>query len=402
MTSIRTAADPATTPVVAAACRTAIGRSHPEKGVFRHVRGDELAAAVVRAAVERSGVEPESIEDVVLGATQQRGELGGNVARCVGLMAGLPLETAGTTVNRLCGSSLEAIARACHAIAAGAADVQVAGGVEHMHHLPMEAAIDIHPKVLARTSRGMLSMGLTAEQLAAAHGIDRPEQEAYALESHRRAAAAAAAGLFEDELVPVIGHDEAGGIVEVWSDQSIRSDTSLEAMAALQPAFLPQFGTVTAATTAPLSDGAAAAVVMSLAEARRQGLEPLARVVATATVGVPPAAMGTGPIAAVRKLLSRPAAAGITLADIDLVELNEAFAAQAIHCIRELSLDPGKVNVRGGSLAIGHPLGASGCRITATLLHALRDTGGRLGLAAMCIGMGQGIAVLFERIEDTA
>jgi acetyl-CoA acyltransferase len=398
----RSRIDPATTPVVVAACRTAIGRSHPEKGVFRHVRGDELAAAVVRAAVERSGVEPESIEDVVLGATQQRGELGGNVARCVGLMAGLPLETAGTTVNRLCGSSLEAIARACHAIAAGAADVQVAGGVEHMHHLPMEAAIDIHPKVLARTSRGMLSMGLTAEQLASAHGIDRPEQEAYALESHRRAAAAAAAGLFDDELVPVIGHDEAGGIVEVWSDQSIRSDTSLEAMAALEPAFLPQFGTVTAATTAPLSDGAAAAVVMSLAEARRQGLEPLARVVATATVGVPPAAMGTGPIAAVRKLLSRPAAAGITLADIDLVELNEAFAAQAIHCISELSLDPGKVNVRGGSLAIGHPLGASGCRITATLLHALRDTGGRLGLAAMCIGMGQGIAVLFERMEDTA
>ena len=398
----RTAADPATTPVVVAACRTAVGRSHPEKGVFRHVRGDELAAAVVRAAVERSGVEPESIEDVVLGATQQRGELGGNVARCVGLMAGLPLATAGTTVNRLCGSSLEALARACHAIAAGAADVQVAGGVEHMHHLPMEAAIDIHPKVLARTSRGMLSMGLTAEQLAAAHGIDRPEQEAYALESHRRAAAATTAGLFEDELVPVTGHDEAGGIVEVWSDQSIRSDTSLEAMAALEPAFLPQFGTVTAATSAPLSDGAAAAVVMSLDEARRQGLEPLARVLATATVGVPPAAMGTGPIAAVRKLLSRPAAAGITLTDIDLVELNEAFAAQAIHCIRELSLDPGKVNVRGGSLAIGHPLGASGCRITATLLHALRDTGGRLGLAAMCIGMGQGIAVLFERMEEAA
>lgn len=394
--------DPATTPVIVAACRTAIGRSHPKKGIFRHVRGDELAAAAVRAAVERSGVDPESIEDVVLGATQQRGELGGNVARCVGLMAGLPLGAAASTVNRLCGSSLEAIVRACHAVAAGAADVQVAGGVEHMHHLPMEAAIDIHPRVLARTSRGMLSMGLTAEQLAAAHGIARPEQEAYALESHRRAAVATAAGLFEDELVPVVGHDEAGGIVEAWTDQSIRPDTSLEAMAALQPAFLPQFGSVTAATSAPLSDGAAAAVVMSLAEARRQGLEPLARVVATATVGVPPAAMGTGPIAAVRKLLARPAAAGITLADIDLVELNEAFAAQAIHCIRELALDPGRVNVRGGSLAIGHPLGASGARITATLLHALRDTGGRLGLAAMCIGMGQGIAVLFERTGDAA
>jgi acetyl-CoA acyltransferase len=389
--------DPATTPVVVAACRTAIGRAHAEKGVFRHVRGDELATAVVRAAVERSGVAPATIEDLVLGATQQRGELGGNVARCVALMADLPLATAGTTVNRLCGSSLEAVARVCHAIAAGAADVQVAAGVEHMHHLPMEAAIDIHPRVLARTSRGMLSMGLTAEHLAAAHGISRREQEAYALDSHARAAAAMAAGLFEDEIVPVIGHDETGAIVEAWADQSIRPDTSLEAMAALEPAFLPGMGTVTAATSAPLSDGAAALVVMSQAEAARQGLEPWARVVATAVVGVPPAEMGSGPIAAVRRLLARPAAAGITLADIDLVELNEAFAAQAIHCIRELGLDPAKVNVRGGSLAIGHPLGASGARIATTLLHALRDTGGRFGLATMCIGLGQGIAVLFER-----
>ena len=393
------APDPATTPVVVAACRTAIGRAHPEQGVFRHVRGDELATAVVRAAVARSGVDPGSIEDLLLGVTQQRGELGGNVARCVALLADLPFSTAGTTINRLCGSSLEAVARACHAIAAGAADVQVAAGVEHMHHLPMEAAIDIHPRVLARSSRGMLSMGLTAECLAAAHGISRREQETYALESHRRAAAATAAGLFEDELVPVIGHDEAGVIMEAWADQSIRAATSLEAMATLEPAFLPGVGSVTAATSAPLSDGAAALVVMSLAAAERQGLAPLARVVATAVVGVPPAAMGTGPIVATRKLLSRPAAAGITLADIDLIELNEAFAAQAIYCIRELALDPAKVNVRGGSLAIGHPLGASGARIVTTLLHTLADTGGRFGLATMCIGLGQGIAVLFERLE---
>lgn len=391
--------DPATTPVVVACCRTAIGRAHPEQGVFRHVRGDELAAAAVRAVVDRSGVDPDSIEDLVLGATQQRGELGGNVARCVALMAGLPLATAGTTVNRLCGSSLQALAQAAHAIQAGAADVQVVGGVEHMHHLPMEAAVDIHPRVLARSSRGMLSMGLTAEQLAANHGISRREQEEYARESHARAAAAAAAGLFDDELVSVIGHDESGSVVEAWRDQSIRSDTSLEAMARLEPVFLPKLGTVTAATSAPLSDGAAALVVMSEAEAGRQGLEPLARILATAVVGVPPAAMGTGPIAAVRRLLGRPAAAGISLTDIDLVELNEAFAAQAIHCIRELGLDSGRVNVRGGSLAIGHPLGASGARITTTLLHALRDTRGRLGLATMCIGLGQGIAVLFERVE---
>ena len=391
--------DPATTPVVVACCRTAIGRAHPEQGVFRHVRGDELAAAAVRAVVDRSGVDPDSIEDLVLGATQQRGELGGNVARCVALMAGLPLATAGTTINRLCGSSLQALAQAAHAIQAGAADVQVVGGVEHMHHLPMEAAVDIHPRVLARSSRGMLSMGLTTEQLAAKHGISRREQEEYARESHARAAAAAAAGLFDDELVSVIGHDESGSVVEAWRDQSIRSDTSLEAMARLEPVFLPKLGTVTAATSAPLSDGAAALVVMSEAEAGRQGLEPLARILATAVVGVPPAAMGTGPIAAVRRLLGRPAAAGISLTDIDLVELNEAFAAQAIHCIRELGLDSGRVNVRGGSLAIGHPPGASGARCTTTLLHALRDTRGRLGLATMCIGLGQGIAVLFERVE---
>ena len=390
------ATSPATTPVVVACCRTAIGRAHAERGVFRRVRGDELAAAVVRAVVERSGVDPDTIEDVILGATQQRGELGGNVARCAALMAGLPFSVAGTTVNRLCGSSLEALAQGCHAIAAGAENVQVVGGVEHMHHLPMDSAIDIHPRVFARSSRGMLSMGMTAEHLAATHGISRRRQEAYAIESHARAARAADTGLFEDEIVPVIGHDEAGGVAEVIHDQSIRRDSTPAQLAALEPAFLPKIGTITAATSAPLSDGAAALVVMSLAEARRQELEPLARVVGTAVVGVPPAMMGTGPVAATRKLLNRT---GTAIGGIDLVELNEAFAAQAIHCIDTLGLDPAKVNVRGGSLAIGHPLGASGARIATTLLHAMRDTGAKLGLATMCIGLGQGIAVLFERMD---
>jgi acetyl-CoA acyltransferase len=389
--------DPDTTPVVVACCRTAIGRSHPDRGLFRHVRGDELATAVVKGVIERSGVDPATVEDVILGATQQRGELGGNVARCAALMAGLPLATAGTTVNRLCGSSLEAIARAAHAIAAGAENVQVAGGVEHMQHLPMESAVDIHPRVLARTSRGMLSMGLTAEHLAATHGITRRRQEEYALESHAKAARAADAGLFDDEIVRVLGHDDAGSVIEVVADQSIRRDTSLEAMAALEPVFLPKLGTVTAATSAPVSDGAAAVLLMSEAEARRQGLEPLARVVATAVSGVPPAAMGTGPIVATRKLLTRVAGRGISLADLDLIEMSEAFAAQAIHCIDELGLDPARVNVRGGALAIGHPLGASGARLATTLLHELRDSGGRYGLATMCIGLGQGIAILFER-----
>ena len=394
MTSLR---DPATTPVVVACCRTAIGRSHADRGLFRHVRGDELATAVVQGVVERSGVDPATVEDVILGATQQRGELGGNVARCAALMAGLPLATAGATINRLCGSSLEAIARAAHAIAAGAENVQVAGGVEHMQHLPMESAVDIHPRVLARTSRGMLSMGLTAEHLAATHGISRRRQEEFALESHAKAVRAADAGLFDDEIVRVLGHDEAGGVIEAVADQSIRRDTSLEAMAALEPAFLPKLGTVTAATSAPVSDGAAAVLLMSEAEAARQGLEPLARIVATAVTGVPPAVMGTGPIAATRKLLARVARLGITLADIDFVELSEAFAAQAIHCIDELGLDPARVNVRGGAIAIGHPLGASGARLATTLLHSLRDSGGRYGLATMCIGLGQGIAILVER-----
>jgi acetyl-CoA acyltransferase len=389
--------DPETTPVVVACCRTAIGRSHPERGIFRHVRGDELAAAVIAAVVDRSGVEPATIEDVVLGATQQRGELGGNAGRCAGLLAGLPFAAGGTTVNRLCGSSLQALAQACHAIAAGAENVQVVAGVEHMHHLPMDSALDIHPRVLARSSRGMLSMGLTAEQLAAAHGISRRRQEEYALESHARAARAVAAGWFDDEIVPVFGHDETGAGAEMLLDQSIRHDTSLAAMAALEPAFLPQLGTITAATSAPVSDGAAALLVMSAAEAARQQLEPWARVLATAVVGVPPAAMGTGPIAATRKLLARVAARGIGPGDIGLVELNEAFAAQAIHCIDALGLDPARVNVRGGGLAIGHPLGASGARITTTLLHTMRDTSVPLGLATMCIGLGQGMAVLFER-----
>ncbi|MCX7403909.1 MAG: thiolase family protein [Planctomycetia bacterium] len=390
------ARSPIQTPVVVACCRTAIGRSHPERGLFRQVRGDELAAAVVKEVVNRSGVDPDTIEDLVLGATQQRGELGGNVARAVVLLAGLPFSVAGTTVNRLCGSSLQAFSQACHAIAAGAENVHVVGGVEHMHHLPMDSAIAIHPQAFARSSRGILSMGMTAEHLAAVNGISRRTQETYAVESHRKAALAFDHGLFEDEIVSVLGHDEGGAIVEVLEDQSVRSDTSLAAMAVLEPVFLPKLGTITAATAAPLSDGAAAIVVMSLAEAQRQGLEPLVRVVGTAVVGVPPAMMGTGPVAAVRKLLTRT---GIAIGDIDCIELNEAFAAQALYCIDELRLDPARVNTRGGSLAIGHPLGASGARILTTLIHAMRDGELSLGLATMCIGFGQGIAVLVERIK---
>ena len=380
-------------PVIVACCRTAICRSHAARGCFRHVRGDELAAATISAAVRRSGVDPAVIDDVLLGATKQHGELGGNVARNAALLAGLPFSVAGSTVNRLCGSGLEAITRASQAIRSGEADIQLAGGVEHMHNLPMESQLEIHPQVFARSSRAALSMGLTAEHLAAEHGITRDQQERYAVESHRKAAAAAEAGVLAEEIVPVLGHDEQGCPSSITRDQSIRGDTSLEAMAGLEPVFLPKVGTITAATSSPISDGAAAVVLMAEETALRQGLEPLARVLGSAAVGVSPAAMGTGPVPAVTKLLTRT---GVPLAAIDLIELNEAFAVQAIHNIRELGLDPARVNIHGGSLAIGHPLGASGARLVTTLVHALRRRGGGLGLATMCVGLGQGMAMLLE------
>lgn len=380
-------------PVLVACCRTAIGRSHASRGCFRHVRGDELAARVLGETVRRSGVDPAAIDDVLFGATKQHGELGGNVARNAAILAGLPFTAAASTVNRLCGSGLEAIMRACQAIRCGEADIQLAGGVEHMHHLPMESQLEIHPRVFARSSRGALSMGLTAEHLAATHGISRAEQEQYALESHRKAAAAAEAGGFDDEIVSVLGHDEQGGVYDVVRDQAIRSETSLEAMAALEPAFVPKLGTITAATSSPLSDGAAAMTVMAEATAVALGIQPLARVLGAAAVGVSPAVMGTGPVAATEKLLTR---CGIAREDIDLVEINEAFAVQAIHNIRALRLDPARVNVHGGSLAIGHPLGATGARLVTTLVHALRRRQGGLGLATMCVGLGQGVALLLE------
>jgi len=318
------------------------------------------------------------------------------------------VEAGGATVNRLCGSSLQALAQASHAILADAEDVQIVGGLEHMHHIPMDAGLDLNPKLFTRTSKGALMMGITAEFLAQTQGISREEQDRFALASHQNAAAAyqrangngegegtSAAGLFAKELVPVWGRDEAGNRVLVERDQCVRPDTSIEALAALQPAFMPGMGTVTAGNSSPLNDGAAALMVMSDERAKSLGLTPLVRVRSTAVAGVDPAVMGTGPVPATQKALKR---AGLTLKDIHLVELNEAFAAQALACIRMLKLDEEKVNVRGGAIAIGHPLGASGARIATTLIHAMRDRDAELGLATMCIGVGQGIAVIFERV----
>ncbi len=383
------------TPVVVDCVRTPIGRAHKDKGFYRDVRSDDLAVEVVRALLKRTQIDPEEIEDVVFGNVQQQGEQGFNVARNVALMAGLPLKVGGTTVNRLCGSSLQALNQAAHSIIAGAEDVQIVGGLEHMHHVPMDAGLDLNPKLLHRTSKGALNMGYTAEFLAQSHGISREEQDRYACRSHHRAAQAYEKGWFQKELVPVWGRDPEGNRILVTRDQTVRPDCNMEALAALKPAFLPGIGTVTAGNSSPLNDGAAAMLVMSLEKAKALGYKPLVRIVASAVVGVEPAVMGTGPVPATKKVLKR---AGLSLKDIGLIELNEAFAAQTIACMRMLDLDEEKLNVRGGAIAIGHPLGASGVRIATTLIHAMVDNDVEWGLATMCIGIGQGIATVFQRI----
>jgi acetyl-CoA acyltransferase len=381
--------------VVVAAVRTPVGRSHAEKGWFRDVRGDDLAVACLSALVQRSGIDPNEIEDIVLGCTQQTREQGLNIARIVSLMAGIPLAAGGATINRLCGSSLQAVNQAAHAIMAGAEDVQLVGGLEHMQHLPMDHGLDVNPKLFRRTSKPALMMGVTAEFLAQSNSISREDQDRFALQSHRRAAAATESGHFAREIVPVFGRDEGGARFLVTEDQCIRKDASAEALAALEPAFLPGLGTVTAGNSSPLNDGAAALLVMSEERAHALGLKPMARIRATAVAGVEPALMGTGPVPATKKVLAR---AGLKTADIDLVEINEAFAAQALACIQQLDLDEEKVNICGGAIAIGHPLGASGARIATTLLHAMHARKAQLGLATMCIGLGQGIATIFESV----
>lgn len=382
------------TAVIIDAVRTPIGRAHPERGVYRDVRGDDLAVACVQALLERTKIASTEIEDVLFGCTQQTQEQGLNIARIIALTAGLPVTAAGATINRLCGSSLQTIQQAAHAIAAGAEDVHIVGGLEHMQHLPMDHGLNVNPKLFRATSQGALHMGVTAEFLAQTQGIGRGEQDRFALQSHQRAAAAQDAGEFAAELVPVYGRAEDGRRILVERDQCVRPDTSLEALAALSPAFLPKYGTVTAGNSSPLNDGAAALLMMSAEKAATLGLKPLAKIRATAVAGVEPCMMGTGPVPAIRKALAR---AGLSLADIDLIEINEAFAVQTLACAKLLKLDEAKLNVRGGALALGHPLGASGARITTTLLHAMRDRNAKFGIAAMCIGLGQGIATVFER-----
>ena len=372
------------------------------------IRPDDLAAAAIRALIQRGGIPPERVDDVILGCANQAGEDNRNVARMAALLAGLPVEVPGQTVNRLCGSGLQAVVSATHAIRAGEGDLFVAGGVESMTRAPQVLlksgrAWDRSAPVVADTTVGWrfinprmpadwtISLGETAEKVARIYGLGRREQEEFALESQRRAVAASAAGTYADEIVPV----EVPGLTgskTVATDESPRPGLSLEALARLEPAFVPG-GTVTVATSSGINDGAAAMSVVSGRALADLKLEPMARIVATAVAGVDPSCMGLGPVPATRKALAR---AGISTAQLDLVELNEAFAAQSIACIRDLELDTAKVNIYGGAIALGHPLGASGARILTTLVHALHRTGGRYGLATMCIGVGQGIAVVVE------
>jgi acetyl-CoA acyltransferase len=381
--------------VVVEAVRTPIGRAHPEKGMYRDVRADDLSADLMRALLERTKLPAELVEDIHWGCVKQQGEQGFDIARMAALIAGLPIEVCGATVNRNCGSSLQAIHQAAQSIAASCEDIQIAGGVEHMHHIPMEADFNTSPRFFYRHSPATLNMGLTAENLALRYKISRREQDEFALRSHRRAAEATDSGAFAREIIPTWGRDEEGRRKIMTEDQCIRRDTSLEALGALKPAFMPDGGTITAGNSSPLNVGAAALLVMSEDKAKELGLKPKVRVRAMAVAGVDPSVMGIGPVPATHKALER---AGLKLEDIDLIEINEAFAAQTLAVIKLLKADPEKVNVRGGAIAIGHPLGGSGARIATTLIHAMEDRKARLGLATMCIGAGQGIATILETI----
>jgi 3-oxoadipyl-CoA thiolase len=403
--------DPAHIPVVVDGLRTPFGRYG---GALKDVRPDDLAAHVIRALVERTGIDPASIDDVIIGAANQAGEDNRNVGRMAALLAGLPIEVAGQTVNRLCGSGLQAVVSAAHAIAYGDGSVFVAGGVESMTRAPFvaakpSAAFPRGEQTMYDTTLGWrftnprladayypYSMGETAENVVERCDVSRDDQDAFALASQARWTDAHAAGRFADEVVPIEVPD-GKATQTVDTDEHPRPDTTLESLAALKPAFKRDAsGSVTAGNSSGINDGAAAVLVMSEARAREAGLRPMARMVASAVAGVDPATMGLGPIPASRLALER---AGLSVDDLDLVELNEAFAAQAIPVMRELGLDPGKTNVNGGAIAIGHPLGASGARLTATLLHEMRRRGARYGLTTMCIGVGQGIAAIFESVE---
>ena len=382
------------------------------RGALSGVRPDDLAAHAIRAVVERSGVDPERITDVYLGAANQAGEDNRDVARMAALLAGLPSSVPGATVNRLCASGLEAVNAAARAVKLGEGDLYLAGGVESMSRAPWviekpERALPRGPQTMHDTTLGWRminprmgdlgvsteSMGETAENVAERYGIDREAQDAYALRSHQRAVAATEAGLFAEEIVPIEA-PRGRDTVTVEADEGPRADASAEKLGALRPVFRDG-GTVTAGNASTLNDGAACTLIASEAGVERLGAEPLARIVSFGVAGVDPAYMGIGPVEAVPRAL---AAAGLEIADLDLIELNEAFAAQVLACVGELGIAEDRLNVNGGAIALGHPLGCSGARLTTTLVRELRRRGGRYGVATLCVGVGQGLATVFEAV----
>lgn len=382
--------------VVVDAVRTPMGRS--KGGMFRNVRAEDLSAHLIRSLLKRnSKLDPKEIDDVIWGCVQQTLEQGYNIARFASLLAGLPKTVAAQTVNRLCGSSMTALHSAAANIMAGLGDVYIIGGVEHMGHVPMTHGVDFDPAMNHVMAKGAGSMGLTAELLGRMHKISREDQDQFAVRSHQKAHEARMQGRWKNEIVATEGHDEMGALASFDFDEVVRPETNMESLAKLRPAFDPKSGTVTAGNASAISDGAAALLVMSAERAKSLGLEPMARVRAMSAAGCDPSIMGYGPVPAVQKALKR---AGLKTGDIDLYELNEAFAAQSLPVLKDLellSVMDQKVNQNGGAIALGHPLGCSGARISGTLLHLMKNRGAKLGVATMCIGMGQGVATVFER-----
>ncbi|EEZ39534.1 acetyl-CoA C-acyltransferase FadA [Photobacterium damselae] len=382
--------------VIVDAVRTPMGRS--KNGVFRHVRADDLSAELMKSVFKRNPqLAPTMVDDIIWGCVQQTEEQGLNVARNAALIADIPVEVPATTVNRLCGSSMDALHIAACAIKAEDADMILVGGVEHMGHVPMTKGINMNPSNDKTLAQASAMMGLTAEALGKIHKCTREEQDALGARSHRLAHQATLEGLFDNEIVPVMGHDENGIPFLVKHDEVIRPETTEETLAQLRPVFDPVNGTVTAGTSSALSDGASCLVVMSEEKALALGIKPRAKIISMATAGVPAAIMGYGPVPATSKALAK---AQLTIHDMDYVEINEAFAAQSIPCLKDLDLwdvRDDKVNLHGGAIALGHPLGCSGARLIATLLNILEQKDGHYGLATMCIGMGQGIATVIER-----
>jgi len=380
--------------VIVDAVRTPIARAHPEKGWFKDIRSDELGVIVIRELLNRTKIDPAQIEDVILGCATQSGEQAMNIARYIAIMAGLPFGVAAQTINRQCASGMTAVHSAAQAIMAGYGDVFIAGGIEHMTHLPEGTGAELNPKRFEFVERNSSSMGLTAENLAEMYNMSRKEQEEYALRSHKKAIAAQEQGRFRDEIVPVEVPLKNGGKKLIDSDQNPRSYTSLDIMAALEPITRPG-GTITVATASAASDGAAAILLMSREKAKELKIKSKVKVRSMAVAGVDPKLMGLGAVAASRKALYR---AGLTTADIDAAEINEAFAVVAMVAIRELRIDEARVNPNGGAVALGHPMGCSGARLITTLTHEMVRRRAKYGLAAMCVGMGQGTATILERV----